>query len=528
MNSKKQVVVIGSGLSAFGAISATLDRNVDLKVIDVGELLPEKVMEKVAKLTKIPSFAKSKFFFDNFLGGKSNQRLIKVLPRKSLFGSHFMYKDERINSKQTLPFSEAFGGFSLVWGAATLMPRKEDLPKLPFDFGELLEYATALTRFIPIPSFDDSLTPYFPNIDAGLNKPSLQLSQSQDLLKNRLGRLISSNRGDLCLIGQARLATFSIGSNACVYCGMCSSGCSSNSIFSAKEEIKKLNDGKALEYLPNRRVTKLVEFNDRVKIISINTESNSVDEIEADYVFVAAGAVNSTKIALESFDLKGEEISFRKTGSFVRGYASFKKLGFDWPDQNTQSNIFMEIHNPEISSHWIHNQISTPNEIVVNSIGYLKKGKFARLTRPLKRWLLSHLIFVMTNLHSEDGPYYQLNLKKVGLDYEFSGDLIIPPRAKMLERKVDRVMNRKLLRIGMLPLPFTKMGLTRGLGYHIGGSLPMGGKSKLATDSLGRFEGSAWISFVDTSVLPSIPATTVGFLAATNAFRIATSILAGD
>jgi len=58
--------------------------------------------------------------------------------------------------------------------------------------------------------------------------------------------------------------------------------------------------------------------------------------------------------------------------------------------------------------------------------------------------------------------------------------------------------------------------------------MPMGGSGQMATDSLGRFEDSSRISFVDTSVLPSIPSTTIGFLAAANAYRIANAALLRD
>ena len=185
----------------------------------------------------------------------------------------------------------------------------------------------------------------------------------------------------------------------------------------------------------------------------------------------------------------------------------------------------MESKNPKISEYWIHSQISTPNEIVVNKLGYLKKGFIAKISKPLKKWFLSHLVLVMTNLHSSTGPFYAVEASGDNAKSRFLGDLVYSNKIRRLESRVGRFLDRKLIRIGFLPLPFTKKGSGDGFGYHIGGSMPMGGKDKMSTDNLGRFEGSSLISFVDTSVLPSIPSTTIGFLAAANAFRIANAVL---
>jgi choline dehydrogenase-like flavoprotein len=134
----------------------------------------------------------------------------------------------------------------------------------------------------------------------------------------------------------------------------------------------------------------------------------------------------------------------------------------------------------------------------------------------------------MTNLHSDKGPHYELLSSGISYNAKFSGKLVKSANTRRHGRVIDRFLNWKLLRIGFLPIPFTKKGVKDGLGYHIGGSLPMGGVGKLATDSLGRLKGSSLVYFVDTSTLPSIPATTIGFLTTANAFRIASAALIQD
>ena len=267
------------------------------------------------------------------------------------------------------------------------------------------------------------------------------------------------------------------------------------------------------------------DYNNKVEIGALNLASGLEETFEADYVFVAAGAVNSTKIAVKSFGLEREDIRFQKTGGFVRPYFSLRKIGLDWPQQNTQANIFMEIRDINLSKFWIHSQVSTPNEIVILGLGFLSSRKLIRLLSPLRNFFLRHLIVIMTNLHSTAGPFYDLKTVTMGDAIKFDGVLRISKTYLKFEKRVESKIKRKFRRIGFFAIPFTKKGVSNGPGYHLGGSMPIGGEGKLSTDSLGRFDQNSKISFVDTSVLPCIPATTIGLFAMANSHRITTNVL---
>jgi hypothetical protein len=185
----------------------------------------------------------------------------------------------------------------------------------------------------------------------------------------------------------------------------------------------------------------------------------------------------------------------------------------------------MEIINKKLSEYWVHNQVSTPNEIVIDPIGMLNQSALSQLFLPVRKWFLSHLVLVMTNLHSSEGPYYEVLLSDEDKNQTFQGNLAINTKTRKIERKVDRALIVKLSKVKIISLPFTKRGVKIGSGFHLGGSIPMGGPGVLSTDGLGRFKGSNRISFVDTSVLPNIPGTTIGFFATANAFRIANQVL---
>jgi hypothetical protein len=298
-----------------------------------------------------------------------------------------------------------------------------------------------------------------------------------------------------------------------------------NSIFSSKNEIQKLVEENRISYLGNRRVLSVEEVEGQVRIHAINLRSGEDEIFDFDTVFVAAGAVNSTKIAMKSLDLKELAVRFLKTGGFVRPYFSLNKLGLDWPNQNTQANIFMEIRDPSVSNYWIHSQISTANEIVILGLGFMKRGFMQKFIAPLRDFFLQRLVVVMTNMHSNDGPHYEISAVAVGNSQNFLGSLEIPKPYLRAERRVERLIKKKLLRSGLLSIPFARKGVSNGPGYHVGGSLAMKGASPLATDELGRLQGHQNVFFVDTSVLPMIPGTTIGLFAMANAHRIASKVL---
>ena len=525
-NSHKELVIIGSGLAAFAATRAALEFKVPITIIDIGDLLPSNIQNDVLKIDRgMPSTVSKEIYA--ILSKDSVPSLnTKELPRKTLFGSKYFYQEHQLLNNAQIPFSEAMGGYSVAWGAAVLPPSLNDLPGINFNYQDLMNSINQLAPHIRIPTLVDSLTPEFPNFSSynSCGGP-IKLSDSQTLLLENFAKLGRSTKNEKCLVGQSRVLTRKLGEDSCRYCGMCSFGCIYDAIFSSKVEIQKLQDAKQIKYLAGIRVTSVEQLERVVKINGVNISNGEAIEFTSEIVFVAAGAVNSTKIALKSLNLTQEHIKFNKTGGFVRPYFSIRKLGLDWPNQNTQANIFMEIKNKKVSKYWIHSQVSTPNEIVILGLGFLKKSLFQKLLSPFRNFILSHLVLVMTNIHSEDGPFYAVKLEEQDTASRFVGSLEIPKSYSHHEKKVDRLIRRKLLTIALLPIPFSKKGVSNGPGYHIGCSLPMGGEGALSTNELGVLEPQRDVHFVDTSVLPCIPATTIGLFTMANAHRITSRAL---
>ena len=100
------------------------------------------------------------------------------------------------------------------------------------------------------------------------------------------------------------------------------------------------------------------------------------------------------------------------------------------------------------------------------------------------------------------------------------------------QKRITTLLNSRLKKIfrrrAMIALGFLRRDSFSSLGYHFGSSFPMCAEPKLPTDTdlLGRPFGWKNVYIVDTSVLPSIPGTSIGLLTMANAHRIATEAAA--
>jgi len=97
------------------------------------------------------------------------------------------------------------------------------------------------------------------------------------------------------------------------------------------------------------------------------------------------------------------------------------------------------------------------------------------------------------------------------------------PHTEATLKKVVRKLGSLRSLTGLLPLTSLLQPGEPGRGFHTGGSFPMSlNPSGLETDLLGRPWGLKRTHIVDSSVLPSIAATTITFTAMANAHRIGT------
>jgi choline dehydrogenase-like flavoprotein len=532
MHLESQVVVVGSGLSAVGSIRALISKGIKPLVLDIGVTLPSQSLD----IKKILSSKNPSDWNESDLGvylGKSNTSAKGLVPRKTIFGSDFFYSGNRsLPISETAcehsspPYSEALGGFSAGWGAAFLPPASSDLADWPINHSELLLHMRLCTEGIAKSEPFDALDNYFGRLSEPGN-PSLPLSDGQTALLERIKRSVSKNSISPEVVGQSRLLTTfdkSDSLNNCRFCGYCSSGCSFDSIYKAEFDIREFIDRGLIEYRPNVQVLTITDSIDGVSLTARSSLGGERLTVSCEKLFLAAGAVGSAKILLQSKEIFGHQVFIRRTGGFIEPFISVARHEIEWPNVNTQTSLYLDFVEGSVSTNWVHAQISLPNEIVLAKLG-LDHGTVNSMRGKIARFLAAHLVFAIVNTHSDFGPIYNLKLER---DTSGGGGRILssqylPQHAKDMQRVLNRRLKRILRRRGIVGIDLLQQDSVAAAGYHFGASFPMKAAPNGLTDTdvLGRPFGWRNVHVVDTSVLPNIPGTTVGLLTMANAHRIA-------
>jgi len=518
-----EVLVVGTGLGALGAVLALIESGIKPLVVDVGRDLPSQLEAVRSRMALLPperwSAEDVSLLARNDTAGRSR------VPKKLVFGSDHFYAE----NADTPPHSFALGGFSAGWGGAFLPPRQEDLADWPVSAQELHQHARAAVRTLPLSEPVDELSNWFPPLREEPG-PVLRLSQGQQILLDRVRAAAGRSGLSRVGVGQSRLMT-SVASgdtpngSECRMCGFCMAGCLYGSILSSGAVIHRLAAAGSLELLIGHRVAKFTERGDHVEVSTLDTTGRPAATLTCQQLLVGAGAVESARLVVRSLAPRTRTLRVLRTGGAVVPFASLQRLPSPWPNMNTQSSVFMDLVDPDISPHWVHVQLAPANELMLDKLSLSSRGRQA--SRARIRWAaLERFAFGIVNLHSDHGAHYEMAFSDGPLSEISATRTVYPGERRQTVRRATATVRRVLRRAGLIALRPLQQDSADGIGYHLGGSLPMttDPKDPTETDGSGRPAGADRVHVVDASVLPSLPGTTLGVLILANGHRIASGI----
>ena len=512
-----QHIVIGSGPAGLSCAKALLAEGHAVLMIDAGNDLEP---ERAAKLVDLRGTHPDTWSGEPTAWLREDmQAAIEGIPLKLCYGSDYPYRSKPgapviegagVNTK----FSLGKGGLSAVWGAAAMPYRQQDMVGWPITAGDLAPHYRSVLDFMPVAQVSDGLEEQFPTF-----KPTQAMplsAQARALLgKMQKNRPRLESRG--VTFGTSRLA---VRANECIRCGLCMYGCPFGLIYSTAQTVDLLLGNPAFDYLPGHVVQRVGENADGVKVTTINSRGEQ-EEFAGDRVFVGAGVLASASLMLRSLDAYGEAVTFKESHYFLLPMLRFAGVPeFHQGDLHTLAQLFVEVLDPALSPFTIHLQTYTYNDLFKQPIAQML-GAAGKLF-PWKAFL-QRLYLFQGYLHSDHSPLTEGRLERLP-----DGDVL---RLVPTERAETSALVKKLIRklmslspqLGMMPLgPLLRPG-EPGRGFHTGGSFPMAAHpSGLESDILGRPAGLKRIHLVDSSVLPSIPATTITYTVMANAHRIGT------
>lgn len=518
------VLIVGSGLGAYGAARACLDAGVRPVVVDIGERAPASARDLERQLARC---SPADWTIDQWrklgLAGRGMFRL--RVPKKTLFGSDYFLADAAAMSDGLitygLPRSHAAGGLSVGWGATYSPPGREDVRDWPVAYEDILASMRSVLKEVPSSEPPDAISSSFPALAPELT-PTLEPSAAVLSLVQRLRTAGTGDPRVAAVATQSRLLTQTSGPSGCIRCGICNFGCPYGSIFRADRPLDQWSRDGRIEARFGVRVREVLEGDRHVTVRAVGVGGED-EEFHAQTVFLAAGAVPSTEIIARSLGLAGPLSVRRTTGNLtILGTSSLGDL--EWPRVNTQAGVFLEVRATPFLEPWSHVQLSPPNELLLAALGV--RADRAGLRSRIGELLAARLVTAMVNLHSDVGPEYVLNVAT-------NQSTAVPPAVRWPEerrhraRQVVGVINRIFKRSGMRRLMAIPSGSAGFKGYHYGASLPMRASPTLPheTDELGRPGSLRRVHVVDSSSFTSVPATTIGLLVMAHAFRIGSRVL---
>lgn len=517
------VAVIGSGPAGVAAAHALSDAGHRVIMLDAGDEIEPGRMDVFAELAQ-----SEPELWPSELAHRARGAFpvsVKRVPLKPAYGSLFPYAlddpdlDVVGENTETLP-SLARGGLSNAWGASILPVRRQDIADWPIALDRLVPHYQAVLRFMPLAAEHDELSALLPLYT---NTPGVlpRGPQAMMLLKHMRRHATALKQAGFAF-GASRLAvrTGEGDPHRCRLSGMCLYGCPYSSIYNATHTLDALVRAGRVDYRGGVYVDRLqraegsvaIHFHDRAR-------HTATGRLTASRVFVACGAISSTRLLLESSGRPQLECKMQDSQYFIMPMLTPRALPVSVVSQgNTLAQVFLELQDARISNHGVHLQLYGYNDLMLAALTQRFPSSAERLER-LLRPALGRLIVLQGFVHSADSPGLTVGLQPRGVRLLGMQAADSATRVKRLARLL--AANARLL--GMIPIPGLAQAGRPGKGNHLGGSLPMRRvPAAMETDVLGRLADWERVHVVDASVLPSVPATTVTLTVMANAHRIAT------
>lgn len=515
-----KVCVIGTGQAGLAAAETLIDQGLRPVILDAGERLDGRIAARAEALAATDPAEWERRSVPFPAATRPNDG---GLPRKSVFGSAFVFAQDRspepihqVGADAAL--SLASGGFSLAWGGAVLPARDEDLDAWPASsWPSEADYTGAMASLPLVGDRDDDLAELFPSYAPHM-RPMAPTPQGLALYDTLRRRRATLNRGDArVIVGRARL---SLDAASCRHCGLCLVGCPFGAIHRLDRTLDGLCADGRIDYRPRTYVTHIEETPAGVSVFWRHLDRGDREHAMFDRVFLAAGTLGSTRIMLRSLAAFGRPVALLDSAKFALPLIALRSQPLAWPDATTLADLFIEALQPRLSRRWMHVQVSPLNDMLVERLR-LGRGLSLNAAGRLARPLLARTMVAWCSLHSDlstacraaliDGPDGGVLEVRAGED-----------RSTSAVRAHGWWLARLGLRAGFAALPFAALTSTPGSTGHCGGTLPMRDRPRdlLETDPLGRPAGWRATHLIDASVFPSIPATTIALLIRANARRI--------
>lgn len=532
----KPVVVVGSGPSGVHFAKTVLDGGRPVTMLDVGYTRPPASLPDVtfAQLKSALPDPIEYFLGRDFEGitfpGAAGEYYGVPPGRSFVFEAPDGFHS--VNRGFAPLFSFAQGGLAEAWTGGVYPFNDAELADFPFSFEDIAPAYAEVARRIGISGEIDDLARFMPVHDHIM--PPLRLDLHSRALLDRYRRVGRALQRKGCWVGRSRLAVTTgddSGRNGCGYLGRCLWGCPIDALYTPSLTLAECMQNPGFRYVPGVYVTHLdIDSARRVRAVVGREVSGSAVRVEAETVALAAGALNTSRIFLESI--------YRSTGEIVRlgglmdnqqvlvPFVNLDMFGSPYEAESYQYHqlgLGLEMPDPR---HYVHGQITTLKTTMVHPI--IQNLPFdLRAATGVFRRLRSALGLVNVNFHDDRRDANGVTIEPRA---DGSCDLVLeyspaPGESKHVDAAIRRV-RQALLRLHCLAPASMSHTRPKGASVHYAGMLPMtaNGGALTATPE-GRSRDFENLILADGVTFPFLPAKNITFTLMANAVRVARSAL---
>jgi choline dehydrogenase-like flavoprotein len=422
------------------------------------------------------------------------------------------------NFKAVMSF--AAGGFANAWGAGVYRFTPSDLDGFPVSRAELDPFYDELTRHIGVSGANDDLVPWFSH--EGDLQPPVELSRfAADLLAGyQRRRSLFAGRG--VSIGRTRLAVLTRphrGRQPYGYRNLEFFQPHDPAIYNPAYTLRELIDGNHICYEPEHLALRYEEIEPGVRVMAKNLATGAEDTFEGRTLILAAGALNSAKLVLESNRDCETRLPLLDNPMTCLPFFRLSRVGQQLDSRDSSIGQLNLIH--EYSDTVLQGSIYGGAGPLRSDILFeLPLSITANLS--LLRRLAVATGMLMMFYPAQPHPENYLRLTPEGqLELNYSEPAAGGPPRGAAEKTLIPVFRK----IGFYTAAALCQYPPMGSGLHYAGTLPMrNSPDRYQLYSDGRLHGTRRVYVADGACFPRLPAKNLTFTIMANAMRIAALI----
>lgn len=525
-----RIVVVGSGASGVHFALTLLEKGRRVLMVDAG-------YEKPAAVLPQQDWAGLKVRLEDpaaYFLGKNYEALILPGNDAEYYGfpphKQYIFREPewfRHRESGFAPlFSFAAGGLAEAWTGGCYPFGEEELAAFPFGYRELEPYYSMVAKRIGVTGVVDDLARFFP-VHEGLMEPLELDAHSRLLLESYAARRSELNERLRCYVGRSRLAVLSQDRGErkrCDYLGRCLWGCPREALYTPSLTLRECRRHPKFEYAGGLYASHFrFDGAGRVtRLVVRRLQDGQEEEIAVGTLVLAAGALSSARIFLESLRQDGEKppllAGLMDNRQVLMPFVNLKMIGKRWEPKSYQYHQLAIGLEGGGAMQYVHGLVTTLKTALIHPVVQslpLDLGGAVALFRDLHAGL--GLVNINFSDHRREANYVAL---------EDDGALRIhyepePAEAPRLEQTAKRF--RKLLwKLGCIAPPMMTHIRPMGASVHYAGTIPMSATPRpLSCSKHCRSWDVENLYFADGTSFPALPAKNLTFTLMANATRVA-------